>query len=428
MKGRWYIVCLMFCLGMLVSGCREKEEILEPVTITLMHGWGGTLKNHQTMQDIYRQFDEQNEDIVLEFQPFPDVTIAVEEANNMLSVGKMPDIISTNGFSYYEENAVRRGMAMDLMPYIEADEEFKEEISPAVFEAWESSGKLYTLPDAMEVSGYWYNEDIFKKAGITDEKGDVDLPDTWDEFFRDCDKIEGWSKENGLDITPFALENDQIVENFFFARLAGSEEGFSMTNTIPGDFAAKAVEETVKDTGRLLSYSHDVNNLDNARQFFAEGKCAVFFNGVWDSEYFRESSGAENIGYAAYPTEDGRSLAYVSPSAGYVVYNNQDVRKREACVRFLKYMLSEEVQTELALKTGQAPVNPQVSGEEILQEYPLLGKGLQAANRADVKIKTLRSVWTGSYGDVLADQLAGAARDEKKLAPMLEDLNRIAEK
>ena len=106
----------------------------------------------------------------------------------------------------------------------------------------------------------------------------------------------------------------------------------------------------------------------------------------------------------------------------------QDVRKREACVRFLKYMLSEEVQTELALKTGQAPVNPQVSGEEILQEYPLLGKGLQAANRADVKIKTLRSVWTGSYGDVLADQLAGAARDEKKLAPMLEDLNRIAEK
>ena len=52
----------------------------------------------------------------------------------------MPDIISINGFSYYVENAVRRGMVMDLMPYIEADEKFKEEIPPAVFEAWESSG------------------------------------------------------------------------------------------------------------------------------------------------------------------------------------------------------------------------------------------------------------------------------------------------
>lgn len=427
MKRRCRIACLILCMGLFFAGCGKKEEAPEPVTITLMHGWGGTLKNHQTMQDIYKRFDEQNEDIRLECQPYPDVTIAVKEANDMLSVGKMPDIISTNGFSYYIENAVKRGLAMDLMPYIEADEEFQHEISPAVFEAWEKKGKLYTIPDAMEVSGYWYNEDIFRKAGITDEQGDVLLPSTWEEFFLDCGKIEEWSEEGGYDVTPFALENNQIVENFFFARLAGSEEGYSMANEIPEEFTGMSLKDTVRDTGRLLSYSHNVNNLDNARQFFAEGQSAMFFNGVWDSEYFREVSGAENIGYAAYPTEDGRSLAYVSPSAGYVVCDNQDVRKREACIRFLKYMLSEEVQTELALRTGQAPVNPHVDEEEILMEYPLLGKGLQAANSADVKIKTLRSVWTGSYGDVLAEKLEDAALDEKKLPALLKELNRAAE-
>ena len=86
------------------------------------------------MQEIYRAFDEANPDIVLNYQPSSDSNIAVEQANNMLAIDKMPDIVSTNGQSYYVQNAVKRGMALDLLPYIEADEAFIRSIHPSVLE------------------------------------------------------------------------------------------------------------------------------------------------------------------------------------------------------------------------------------------------------------------------------------------------------
>ena len=90
---------------------QEEPEVTE---LTFIHGWGGTVKTHSTMQEIYRAFDEENPDIVLNYQPSSDSNIAVEQANNMLAIDKMPDIVSTNGQSYYVQNAVKRGMALDL--------------------------------------------------------------------------------------------------------------------------------------------------------------------------------------------------------------------------------------------------------------------------------------------------------------------------
>ena len=89
------------------GGCSNQEEE-SPIEITLMHGWGGTLKTHNTMQQIYAEFSEKNPDIVLKCTPYSDSSIAVETANDMLAVGKMPDIINTNGLSYYVANAVKQ--------------------------------------------------------------------------------------------------------------------------------------------------------------------------------------------------------------------------------------------------------------------------------------------------------------------------------
>ena len=82
-----------------ITGCGRQEEP-EVTELTFIHGWGGTVNTHSTMQEIYRAFDEENPDIVLNYQPSSDSYIAVEQANNMLAVDKMPEIVSTNGQSY----------------------------------------------------------------------------------------------------------------------------------------------------------------------------------------------------------------------------------------------------------------------------------------------------------------------------------------
>lgn len=261
------ILCIISFVGCLI-GCEDKEKVDNyKVKITLMYGWGWNLKNHQIMQNIYDEFNNRNKDIELICKPFPDARIVIEKANDMFAVGKMIDIISTNGYSYY---------------------------------------------------------------------------------------------------------------------------------------------------------------VDNARQYFRDGKSAIYFNGIWDSDYFAGEEIEKNIGYAAYHSESGKTVSYVSPPSGYVIRNNVDSNKREACIRFLKYMLSDEVQMEIALNTGQVPSNPRVNNDKIKEEYKLLGEGIEVAMNSDIKIRSMSSVWGGAYRKILTKYLPEAYKDEDTYLEMIEGLNKVS--
>lgn len=99
-----------------------------------------------------------------------------------------------------------------------------------------------------------------------------------------------------------------------------------------------------KNESELYRLSSKVENIENARQNFSDGKSVLYFNGVWESDALSDSELAGQFRYANYPTAQGESLSYISPSSGYVLKKQEDKQKEEACIRFLKYMLSENVQ------------------------------------------------------------------------------------
>lgn len=420
-----WLCAVLIIIGLTFSGgCAGKEEV-QPVEITVVHGWGGTAQTHKVVREIYQEFSALRPDVILKEQASSDSTIAVEKANDMLAVDRMPDVVSTNGLSYFVQNAVTKGMALDLMPYIEADDELKASIHPSVLESWTTEdGKLYTLPDALEVMGFWFNASFFREAGITDADGNVKLPDTWEEFFGDCERLDAWCEKQSSGMSVFALEDIQVVEDFLLARLAGaSPEGLAMASAMPSDFDTPSFKRTLQDAARLYSYSQDVDNIDNARQAFLDGRSVIYFNGVWESDIFRGTGIEGEIGYAAYPTESGASLSYISPSSGYVVYDNPDPGRREASIEFLKYMLSTKVQNRLAIDTGQAPSNPNVDNAMIREDYPLLGNALEVAHGADLQIKSISSVWDAAAVDFLKVELPQACRTEEGRLGLVNGLN-----
>ena len=254
-------ILLLSAAAAVLVGCGRQEEP-EVTELTFIHGWGGTVKTHSTMQEIYRAFDEENPDIVLNYQPSSDSNIAVEQANNMLAIDKMPDIVSTNGQSYYVQNAVKRGMALDLLPYIEADEAFIRSIHPSVLETWtEENGGLYTVPDALEVMGYWYNAEYFREAGIVDEKGNARPPQTWEEFREAFTKLDAWGKDRVNEpgegrVDTCALENVQVAENLFLAVLAGKgPEGLQMAGALPDTFDTPVFRDAIREFSWIFSHS-----------------------------------------------------------------------------------------------------------------------------------------------------------------------------
>ena len=391
-------LCLFLC------GCGKKEQT--PVEITLLHGWGGTLQTHRVMQEIYQEFQDENPDIVFTCIASSDSSIAVDNANELLAVGKTPDIVSTNGLSYYVSNAIELNEALDLMPYIEKDPDFAKMIHSQVLEIWiTEDGHIYTLPDALEVMGYWYNAELLRKAGYG-ENGKA-MPDTWDAFYTMCDDVEKILTDEEAVVR---LEEAQVSENFFYARLRGDRELEDLGHpTLAQCVNSPAFEHSVDAIEKLYFYSVNADNLETARENFVNGKTALYFNGIWESQVLSESSG--EFEFACYPTDSGKSLVYVSPSSGYLIAKHEDERKNEACIRFLKYILSAEIQEKLAVESDQAPENPMLDSERLYEENPLLGKALEKANAADIQIISLSTEWGSQAANILNTFLNGNSID-----------------
>ena len=83
---------------------------------------------------------------------------------------------------------IEDGRIEDLSSYLEADEEWKNMIEPAVLECCrEADGSIYLAPissEAFSCAGIFWNEELFAKAEI--EK----FPETWEEFWECCDKLQ----------------------------------------------------------------------------------------------------------------------------------------------------------------------------------------------------------------------------------------------
>jgi len=386
------------------------------------------VRAHAIMQEIYDDFDAENDDIILSSQPSSDSSIAVEKANDMLALDEMPNIVSTNGQYYYVENAVKRGKLLNLMTYIRNDAEFMKLIHPSVLEVWTNTdGSLYTLPDALEVMGFWYNERYFIEAGIVDENGNAALPKTWEEFYEVCEKLEEWNTHSGKLEAVYALENVQVVENLFLARLGGeSTEGLIMATDVPESYDNETFRRVIKEFEKIYRYSKNTDSLENARQYFIEGSTAMYFNGVWESEVIQSSERSSEIAYANYPTNYGMLLSYVSPSSGYMAYESPDERENEAAVRFFKYILSQEIQTRLATETGQAPSDPKVDNQVIAEEYPVLGNALEIAHNAGIQLKTITSVWNSEAIEIISSSIKKACANDTELEKMIANLKNIS--
>ena len=155
---------LFFSIGiagsLILGGCGKEEK--EPVTITMIHAWGGTGEDHVAMRDIYDGFQKENPDIEVQLISMPGRKEMLRKVEDMIMVGDMPDVITFSGMGQNTtyDFIVENDMALDIMPYVKKDEEFASNISQTNLNYWTTEeGELFTVSDVLSLSGgYWYNE------------------------------------------------------------------------------------------------------------------------------------------------------------------------------------------------------------------------------------------------------------------------------
>lgn len=391
MRKKRMVIFILFCFLLTACSTVSKDE---SVSISFMHGWGGSGFDHVGMRELFAEFEALNPDVHIVYDTSPDLGIVMEKAADMLAVDKAPSIISTNGNVQYVSNARKKGVALNLMPYLQEDETFASDISPHILQALqEPSGEIYTLPDAVEYIGYWYNASLFRQAGITDTgtpNGKVVLPRTWEEFWNACDALTEIAPQTGA--VPLQLQVSQM--GFFLgARLAAvSADALNYMQKDSPVCHREDAELAVSELVNALSYDVRRGTALDIRQNFFDGKSAIYIDGVWANTEFTETTTKQEIRYAAFPGLCGETIAYANPATGYVISSDGSQKQIDASIRFLKYMLSEDVQKQIVIKTHQAPSNPKISEPWIHEQVPILAEAMQVCQEADQQILTLYTV------------------------------------
>lgn len=386
--GRLVIVGMLFT-SLLLSSCGGKTS--DPVELMVIHGWGSTEADHVAMRQIYSDFQKENPDISLKLVSMPTNEEMIRKVEDMLMVGELPDVVFLGGtgrdsiYRFMVENQ----RALDLMPYLKEDAAFCESIAPINLEYWTTDdGKLYTISDVLQLSGgYWYNEEIFKQAGIEE------LPQTWEEFLAVCERLSVWAKQEENGVVPLFVPPEGYL---YFADHMMAVNGGKMQEAV-GENHIEIVEDEMdalldglEQIYRYSSSETDDYSYRDATDLFNSGKLAMYVNGTWAANMISEGIDA---GYALLPSGEGNTLSCESAGLGYMLGNTKDERRVEASVRFLKYMMSEEVQERILHETKQIPANPKVNITEHQEELRLY-EAAQTVLDAGRKIEIPTNLWT----------------------------------
>lgn len=82
------LMCLaVLCVFLILPGCSAEPE-KETVSISFMHGWGGSSADHIGMRELFSAFEKANPDIHIAYDTSPDLGIVMEKAADMLAVDK----------------------------------------------------------------------------------------------------------------------------------------------------------------------------------------------------------------------------------------------------------------------------------------------------------------------------------------------------
>lgn len=308
---------------------------------------------------------------------------------------ELPDVVE--GKNGVRELAIANGQAVDLTSFINEDEEYKKVIGDAAIRANTVDGKLYSIANGNQIIGYFYNSEMFEKAGIQPAK-------TWEEFMSNCEKL------SAAGFTPVSMMTGENcwTTNLLFAAMVGSsnEAGNQFMNTkYPETYQTPEVEGALDMVKTILEkYStKDAVGADynTAANHFLSGETAIICNGPWMNGDFSDPEKAveglsDKVKAAMYPNNG----AFANYEVGYMVCAKNEAHQRAAW-EFIKYKTGAESQRIMLEMDDTVPLTSEV---EIPAEYqeknPMVSQIIEEGNQADYKFCTLDNM---AYASVITE-------------------------
>ena len=353
----------------------------------------------KVMRDIYDEFAAQHADGPVTFKP-----IAVENRDEIVSAqiagGNYPDMVDLG--STIPLAAISQGLILDLKPFI--DENGLQAAVGLNYTQNQVDGKIYTVHDQLETRGLWYNAAVLEKAGASVE----DLA-TWEGVAATMEKVRA------LNDGTYGYAAGQGSLKMMYAMLATTEEGRALLNSeisvdVINDAAFAAAFKTIaqmdQDNGSAYT-TPDVGNL--MADFNANGMAALLSNGVWNAS----GIAAEHID-DIQPMVFPGNVSMATAGTGLTVSSGMSEAKTALALEFVKYMVSEEVQSKIFTGVQANPCNTNVDLNALAAESgdPVVAKlalACSLCNQAEIIVSDVSYTWGGDVGNAIINALMECA-------------------
>ncbi|MEU7834307.1 extracellular solute-binding protein [Nonomuraea sp. NPDC049129] len=271
--------------------------------------------------------------------------------------GKAPDLFATWGGGVLKQQidaGLVKDITTDVTPVVDG-------FTKASLAAYQFDGKTYALPTDIGMVGFWYNKQLFAKAGITAP------PATWAQL------LEAVKKLKAAGTTPIALAGkEKWPGHYYWAYLAmrigglpalqqaGVDHDFTKPDFVAAGQQLKALVDLQPFQKGFLGAGYGTP--DGQAATMSNGKAAMELMGQW-APSVQASSGkglGDNLGFFPFPTVDGGKGAITEAFGGGGGIAVGADAPAEA-VEFVKFMTEKGNHTKAVESGGVLPV---LKGEE----------------------------------------------------------------
>jgi len=247
-------------------------------------------------------------------------------------------------------------MAVDLMPYLDADPEFKAYFSQAELDACTIDGKLVCLPWESNFSVILGNKEALDKIGVT-------IPDAWtmDEFNAACAKIKAaglYPFTNATDLNRAAwIYRNAILS---VAAAEGKSQDFTDGNISLGSDESKQALEATKalyDNGYMYPGEGAVTvKNDEAKAAFYQGKVLMMPEIAAGAKQTADGAADFTTVLIPWPSVSDKGAILGGMNCLFIPKNAKNI---DAAVEVLKTYLSADIQ-KIHADQGYIPANVNV--------------------------------------------------------------------
>lgn len=398
------------------SGTSSDKEI----ELNMLSSWSTDTERGNALKTIVDKFNEANAGkIKVSVDINPDWPSYQEKVKTMIAANQTPDLFNYN-FNPNDLSRQQSGKLLDFTPYM--DEQWKSRFSQQDLNALSVDGKLTSIPFEKAGILFYYNKELFEKAGI------AEFPKTWDGFFQACEKLQA------AGIAPISLmtSDDAWHTTNVFTYLAAGIAGtsvFDAGKSLDTPEVAQAAEYLKKLFGYTTpdalggNYSVSSNN-------FLTGNTAMIIDGPWLIGSIKEDM-VSKIGVASAPTfGDGKVQPGFTVTDAYTPWSagaQSDKNKEQAIVQFMQFMTSEESSRTFTLD-GRILLSTklELSTDETNQAGPVMGQYIQTNSQSPESIVNIvRTLKPGAISKLpsIIEKLALDRATPEEFAKELEAAN-----